>query len=436
MRGALDFLRADPRLAFYGLFVAFASSFGQTYFISLSGGEIRRDFGLTDGEFGTIYGLGTLLSAALIVYTGGVIDRIDLRRWTLCLLPACAVACFAMGSVAGPVTLFFAIFLLRQTGQGLMSHTMGHSLGRYSRIGRGKAVAFGSYGFPVGEALFPVVGVAAIAAFGWRDTWYGLSAIYLVVMLPIAMLLLRGHGARYEAYQRDLDESEAVDVPVKPIPSAPTAPLEGKARMPSRHWRRREVLRDLRFYIFLPGLLAPSFIVTGLLLHGVRIAETKGWGTVVWAESIVFYALASIPSGLLIGALVDRKGSAAALPLFLPPTIVGCLILAYGEGDWTAPAFMALSGMTAGMTSVIQVALWAESYGTRYLGEIKALMTALMVFSSAAAPPILGWMFDWHWSVAEIAVFCAAYAALGSVLSILAARRYAAPTAHSINQGA
>lgn len=56
-------------------------------------------------------------------------------------------------------------------------------------------------------------------------------------------------------------------------------------------------------------------------------------------------------------------------------------------------------------------------------------MTALMVFSSAAAPPILGWMFDWHWSVAEIAVFCAAYAALGSVLSILAARRYAAPTA-------
>lgn len=436
MRSALDFLRADPRLAFFGLFVAFGSSFGQTYFISLSGGEIRREFGLTDGEFGTIYGLGTLLSAALIVYTGGIIDRIDLRRWTICLLPACAVACAAMGSVAGPVTLFFAIFLLRQTGQGLMSHTMGHSLGRYSRVGRGKAVAFGSYGFPMGEAVFPVIGVAAIAVFGWRETWYGLSAIYLLVMLPIAMLLLSGHGARYESYKRDLDESDAEQgVPAKPIPSAPTAPLDSKARLPSRHWRRREVLRDARFYIFLPGLLAPSFIVTGLLLHGVKIAEVKGWGTVIWAESIVFYALASIPSGLLIGALIDRKGASAALPLFLPPTIVGCLILAYGEGSWTAPVFMVMSGLTAGMTSVIQVALWAESYGTRYLGEIKALMTALMVFSSAAAPPILGWMFDWNWSVAQIAAFCASYAALGSVLSILAARRYAAPTAHSI-QGA
>ena len=80
MRGAIDFLRADPRLAFYGLFMAFGSSFGQTFFISQFGGEIRRDFALSDAAFGTIYGLGTLLSAAVIVYTGGVIDRVDLRR--------------------------------------------------------------------------------------------------------------------------------------------------------------------------------------------------------------------------------------------------------------------------------------------------------------------------------------------------------------------
>ncbi|HBM12251.1 MAG TPA: MFS transporter, partial [Rhodospirillaceae bacterium] len=97
MRGAIDFLRADPRLAFYGLFMAFGSSFGQTFFISQFGGEIRRDFALSDAAFGTIYGLGTLLSAAVIVYTGGVIDRVDLRRWTLILLPSCAIACALTG---------------------------------------------------------------------------------------------------------------------------------------------------------------------------------------------------------------------------------------------------------------------------------------------------------------------------------------------------
>jgi MFS family permease len=409
-KGALDFLKADPRLAAFGLFMAFGSSFGQTFFISQFGGEIRREFDLSDGAFGTIYGLGTLCSAAALIYTGSLIDRIDLRRWTVCLIPACAAACLAMATVQGPVTLFLAVFLLRQTGQGLMSHTMGHSLGRYSRVGRGKAIAFGGYGFPLGEALFPILGVAAIAALGWRETWFLLAGLYLIAVLPLARALLSDHEARYAQYRADTDAEERGDATNRP-----------RAR---RQWRRREVLRDPRFYLALPGLLAPSFIITGLLLHGVRIAETKGWGTSLWAESFVFYAIASVPAGILFGALVDRYGAARGLGFFLPPQILGCLAIGFGEAGWTAPLFMALSGMTAGMTAVLMVALWAEAYGTRYLGEIKALITALAVFASAAAPPLMGAMLDLDWSVRDIALFSAAYAALGAGLSVLAMRAY------------
>lgn len=430
---AFDFFRADPKLALYGLFMAFGSSYGQTFFISQFGGEIRQEFSLSDGEFGSLYGLGTLLSAVVIVYTGGIVDRVDLRRWTLCLLPVGALACFVMASIAGPISLFLAIFLLRHSGQGLMSHTSGHSLGRYSRIGRGKAVAFGSYGYPLGEALFPFIAVAGIAYLGWRDTWLTLSGVYLLAVLPIALVLLRGHGARYARYRRDLDgpgPQEDLQAPSKSVPSAPTPPTGQLVQPPQRHWRRGEVLRDRRFYLALPGLMAPSFIVTGLLLHGVQIAVTKGWSTELWAGSIVFYAIGSIPSGLIIGAYIDRTSAARALPFFLPPTIAACLVLAWGDGVWTAPVFMALSGVSAGMTGVILVALWAETYGTRFLGEIKAMTTAVSVFASAAAPPVLGWMFDWGWSVADIAIFCAAYATLGSGLSLLAARRYAAGPSH------
>lgn len=423
---AFDFLRADPKLALYGLTVAFGSSFGQTFFVSQFGGEIRAEFGLTDGEFGSIYGLGTLLSAAVIVYTGGVIDRVDLRRWTICLLPACAVACAVMGSVTGPAMLFVAVFLLRQCGQGLMSHTMGHSLGRYSRVGRGKAVAFGSYGFPLGEAIFPAVGVALIAVIGWRDVWYSLSGWYLLVMLPLTLFLLRGHDARYARYKADMDAADAAeDVPRRPVPSAPIPAPQEEVRRPAKQWRRKEVLRDPRFYLVLPGLMAPSFIVTGLLLHGVRIAETKGWSHELWAASVAAYALGSIPAGLAMGAYVDRRGAAAGLPLFLPPTLIACLVLAWGQGTWAAPAFMMASGITAGMTTVLLVTLWAESYGTKYLGEIKALMTALSVFASAAAPPVLGWMLDWGWSVAQINYACCVYAAVGWSMCAIGAKRYA-----------
>lgn len=426
MKGMLDFLRADPRLAFYGLFIALGSSFGQTFFISQFGGEIRAEFGLTDGDFGTIYGLGTLLSAAVIVYTGGVVDRVDLRRWTFCLVLACAFACLVMGFVAGPVTLFFAIFLLRQTGQGLMSHTMGHSLGRYSWVGRGKAIAFGSYGYPIGESLFPILAVTVIALFGWRQAWFGLSVAYLLFVLPLALFLLRGHDVRYERFKRETSEEDTATAPTEArrYPTAPITPDPKDVPRPGRQWRRGEVLRDPRFYLVLPGMMAPSFIVTGLFLHGVRIAELKGWSHELWAGSIVAYAIGSIPSGLAMGAFVDRFGAARGLGLFLPPLMLSCLILAASDHAWSAPVAMVCMGVTSGMMAVLSIALWVECYGTKYLGEIKALMTAILVFASAAAPPVLGWMFDWGWSVAEVSLFCAGYAVLGCVLSILAGRRY------------
>lgn len=417
MKTALDFLRADPWLALYGLFMAFGSSFGQTFFIAQFGGEIRADFGLSDAQFGTVYGLATLLSAAVIVYTGGVIDRVDLRRWTLCLLPTCALACALMGLAEGVAALFAAIFLLRQTGQGLMSHTMGHSLGRYSRVGRGKAVAFGSYGFPIGEALFPLLGVGLIAWIGWRETWFGLSAAYLLISLPVALMLLRGHDQRYADYRIGQDADDAAAL----LPENP-----GAAPRPVRSWRRREVLRDLRFYLVVPGMITPSFLITGLFLHGVRISELKGWSPELWAGSIIFYAVGGIPTSLIFGAYIDRVGTAKGLPFFLPTLILACLVLGWGEGVWTAPAFMLISGLGSGILAVLAVALWAEHYGTRYLGEIKAMMTALSIFASAAGPPVLGFMLDWNWSIAEICIASALFTTGAWGLSLIAARRYAA----------
>ena len=46
-----------------GFLLIFFSSFGQTYFISLSAGHIREEYGLTNGGFGTLYMLGRARSA-------------------------------------------------------------------------------------------------------------------------------------------------------------------------------------------------------------------------------------------------------------------------------------------------------------------------------------------------------------------------------------
>ena len=46
------------------------------------------------------------------------------------------------------------------------------------------------------------------------------------------------------------------------------------------------------------------------------------------------------------------------------------------------------------MPHATNAALTAEVYGTRHLGEIKAMFLPVAVFASALSPMLMGWMID------------------------------------------
>ncbi|MEM1352923.1 MAG: MFS transporter, partial [Pseudomonadota bacterium] len=53
--GYLRFLIDNWVFLLAGFLLTFTSSYGQTYFISIFAGEIKADFGLSDGQWGGIY---------------------------------------------------------------------------------------------------------------------------------------------------------------------------------------------------------------------------------------------------------------------------------------------------------------------------------------------------------------------------------------------
>ena len=83
----LRFLIDNRRWLGTGLLLTFASSFGQTWFISLFAGQIRAAYGLSDGGWGAIYTLATLAAAGLLLARGSLADTMALSR----LAPAVAV---------------------------------------------------------------------------------------------------------------------------------------------------------------------------------------------------------------------------------------------------------------------------------------------------------------------------------------------------------
>ena len=393
----LSFLRAHGPLIAFGALMCFASSFGQTFFISLFGGEIREAFALSHGEFGMVYLGGTIASAVTLIWAGRLIDSMPLARLAVGVLLGLAAMNLLMGAAWSIPALGAAIYGLRLFGQGLASHTGITAMARYFEAERGRAIGIASLGHPLGEFMLPFLVVAAFTVIGWRNLWTG-TGIALIAIAPLVFLLLRGHGARDRALQEQRRAEGAG---------------EGDKTL-------GQALRDPGFWLRMPALIAPSFIFTGLIFHQVHLAETKGWPLELMAGSFSLFAVASVVTMVTTGPVIDRFSANRLMPVFLAPLALACLVLFATDSPLAAPLFMALLGLNTGVSFVMKGALWAELYGTAHLGAIRSFDHAVMVFSTGLAPAVMGLLFDGGASVEAIAVVSAVWCAGASALAAVA----------------
>jgi len=404
----LDFLVANRRFLAFGFAMAFFSSFGQTFFIAVFGGELRAEFGLSHGEFGALYSAATVASGTILIWAGRQIDRVPLRLFSGLVCGLLALACLSMAWVPSLAMLGLAIFVCRLAGQGLMSHTALTSMARHFEHDRGKAISIANLGFPIGQAVFPIIAVSAIAVVGWRETWLVTAALVAVAVLPVTQWLLRGHGERGRG-----GASRAASSHAAPAPSASRR----------RQWTRAEVLRDKRFYLVLPAAMFPSFVGTGIIFHQVHLVAVKGWSLDWFAGSFAGLAVASVVSALVAGPIVDRYGAARLLIWSLVPEGVALALLAGFDHKLAALAMLVMMGLATGAFRTVTGALWAELYGVEHLGAIRAMITALMVFASAGAPVSMGWLIDAGVDIEAIAIMCIGYLAVAMALGHVALRR-------------
>ena len=379
MRDTVAFVSRNRRFLAFGFALAFFSSFGQTFFLSLFAGEIRAQFGLSHGSWGLVYSLATLASGLTVARVGGSIDRVDLQRFTVIVCAALVVSSFGMAVVANVWMLAITVYAMRLTGQGLMGHAMMTSMARYFERERGRAISIALVGYPAGEALFPSIAVAVKGVVGWRMTWVLVGVVLAVVLVPAVLRLLRGHGARHAEWLDRMAREESAD-----------AGSGGAVR----NWTRAEVLRDPRFYLVLPAAVTCGFLLTGLFFHQVHLTETKGWDLQWYALCFSGFAAAQVVSTLGTGPLVDRYGARRLMLVFLVPIAAGLAVLATMRSPASALVYLALAGLSAGSSGTIGGAFWAEAYGTRHLGSIRALLSAIFVGATAVSPVLMGGLID------------------------------------------
>jgi MFS family permease len=385
----------------FAFLLTFLSGHGQTYFISLFGGEMRAAFSLSNTQFGGLYSAATLTSGVLVIALGRGVDRLSLALFTAAVIAGAATGAILLASAPSAVWLLPGFLLLRLCGQGLMVHVAQTTVGRRLTEGRGTAVGLVTVGLPLGEAVLPALVVALLAALGWRATWWVFALALLVVALPLALALLRRS-------QRPGPPADAAAPAAEAAAPADDDALQSPVAV---DWTRLQVLRDSRFYRLMPAILAPPFLITALFFHQVPIAEARGWGLGWLSTAFVGFAIAHVASLTVSGVLVDRLGFARLLRVYLLPLLLALGVLGFVPGDGAALLYLGLAGLSIGTASTLMGTVWPALYGLRHLGGIRAMAHGAMVLSTAIAPVLIGALLDAGISLTGLALVLGGYVA-------------------------
>ena len=388
------------KVIIFGFIFTFFSSFGQSFFLGLFNSSIRETLSITHGQFGSIYATATLLSSFLLIWVGKKIDDINIFKFAFYVTILLSFSCFFFSKISSIAFLFIAVFLMRFSGQGLMSHTATTTITRYFTKSRGKALSVGWFGLSTSEFILPVLVVYLLTITTWQNIWISIS-ILILIFLPLTSFFL--------IKKLDFDTREQVNKDFE--------------KREIKQWKRIEILKDYRFYVICLNMLAMPWIATGVFVFQSFITESKGWGSFTIAQSFMVYSVLSVLTLTISGFLIDKFTSRKLLIFMNLPILLSSLVLIFLESFYSAYLFLGLIGISNGFANVLGSSTWAEIYGVRFIGSIKALTTALMVFSTAFGTALFGFLIDRGLHIEQIAMVSLIYISLSIILLFLIRNR-------------
>ena len=384
------------KVILFGFIFTFFSSFGQSFFLGLFNSSIREALSITHGQFGSIYASATLLSSIVLVWICKKIDDINILKFASYVIIFLSVSCFIFSKISSVIFLFIGIFLMRLAGQGLSSHTATTTISRFFEKNRGRALSTCWLGLSLAEFTLPVLIVFLLTFIEWRDIWLSISILVIIVLPIVSYFLVK------EVKLETREKSNSIEDP-KEI----------------RQWKRIEVLKDYRFYIISMSMLAMPWIATGSFVYQSFITTSKEWGPYIIAQSFMAYSIFSVITLFISGFIIDKFSSRRLLIYMNIPLLFSTIVLFSFNAQISSFFFFGLLGITNGLANVLGSSTWAEIYGVKYIGSIKALTTALMVFATAFGTALFGILIDFGFTIEQIAVVSGLYILTSLILLYL-----------------
>ncbi len=390
-------LTLNKKVIIFGFIFTFFSSFGQSFFLGLFNTPIRNELGISHGQFGSIFAIATIFSSLLLIWVGKKIDDHEIIYYSFFVIILLFLSTLFFSFINNIFFLVVGIFLMRFSGQGLMTHTSTTTVSRFFERSRGKALSATWFGLSTAEFILPILVTYLFLFYSWRTVLQGI-AMLIIIFLPFIII------STIRRIRLDSRESDKNTITKK---------------NEIRSWTRKEVIKDYRFYIVSLNMLAMPWIATGIFVFQSFITDSKMWGIYTIPKAFMVYSAASIITLFISGFLVDRFTSRKLIPFMNIPLLIAMLILFFKSEEITAYIFLGLVGISNGWSNVLGSSTWAEIYGVKFLGSIKALTTAFMVLSTAFGTAVFGLLIDNGFSIEDIAFVSGFYIVISLIFLIV-----------------
>ena len=390
------FKNLSSKIILFGFIFTFFSSFGQSYFIGIFNSSIRADLSITHGQFGTIYASATLLSSLILIWIGKKIDEMNVFKFSMFVIILLSFASYFFSTIKVMPLLFIGIFLLRLSGQGLMSHTATTTVSRFFEKTRGKALSVTWLGLSAAEFVLPVLTVFLLTLISWREIWLIISLLVLFILPIVSFLLIK----KLKIDSRENSKNDKINNNIK-------------------QWNRSEVIKDFRFYIIALNMLGMPSVATGIFVYQSFIISSKGWTSFIFAQSFMAYSILSVITLFASGFLIDKFTSRKLLIYMNIPLLLAVIVLNLFENPLSSFVLLGLVGISNGFANVLGSSTWAEIYGVKYLGGIKSITTAMMVFATATGAATFGILIDKGYSINFIALISGIYITFSLILLLV-----------------
>ena len=140
------------------------------------------------------------------------------------------------------------------------------------------------------------------------------------------------------------------------------------------------------------------------MFHQIYIFGQKGWSLEMLGNGYILLGFFSIIGLLIGGPLIDKFHTKKTSITVLVPLLLSVIILLFFDNVFFLMIYMCLYGFNMGISTPFIGSLWAEIYGVKSLGTVKALLHAGSVFASALSPLVFGYLIDWGFGIRTIAI--------------------------------